>query len=145
MSTLAEREFLLSGEFHYFRVPRGEWRNRLDTMAAAGLRTASIYVPWNWHAPAPDVTDFTGKQVPERDLAGALREIAAAGLECVFRPGPFITAEWRNGGHLRKIAIFAMSPFLQCIGICLNLLVARSFVPAIRVHCALKMSSVVSS
>jgi beta-galactosidase GanA len=98
MSTLAEREFLLSGEFHYFRVPRGEWRNRLDTMAAAGLRTASIYVPWNWHAPAPDVTDFTGKEVAERDLPGALREIAAAGLECVFRPGPFITAEWRNGG-----------------------------------------------
>jgi len=98
MSTLAERGFLLSGEFHYFRVPRGEWRNRLETMAAAGLRAASIYVPWNWHAPAPDRTDFTGKEVPERDLPGVMREIAAAGLECIFRPGPFITAEWRNGG-----------------------------------------------
>lgn len=96
--TLAEDTFLLSGEFHYFRVPREDWRDRLRQMADAGLRAASIYVPWNWHAPAPDVTDFTGKDVPERDLAGALSDIAAAGLGCVFRPGPFITAEWRDGG-----------------------------------------------
>jgi beta-galactosidase len=67
-------------------------------MTAAGLRAASIYVPWNWHAPSPDVTDFTGQDIPERDLAAALVEIAAAGLECIFRPGPFITAEWRHGG-----------------------------------------------
>lgn len=95
---LAEREFLLSGEFHYFRVPRRAWRDRLAAMADAGLRAASIYVPWNWHAPDPDTTDFTGAEVPERDLPAVLELIAAAGLECVFRPGPFITAEWRNGG-----------------------------------------------
>jgi beta-galactosidase len=95
---LAAEEFLLSGEFHYFRVPRDAWRDRLRTMAGAGLRAVSIYVPWNWHAPAPDVTDFTGKDIPERDLPAVLEEIAAAGLACIFRPGPFITAEWRNGG-----------------------------------------------
>jgi beta-galactosidase len=95
---LAADEFLLSGEFHYFRVPRDAWRDRLRTMADAGLRAASIYVPWNWHAPTPDGTDFTGQDVPERDLPAVLEEIAAVGLACVFRPGPFITAEWRNGG-----------------------------------------------
>jgi beta-galactosidase len=97
-ASLAADAFLLSGEFHYFRVPRDAWRDRLRTMAGAGLRAASIYVPWNWHAPSPDVTDFTGKDVPERDLPAVLAEIADAGLDCIFRPGPFITAEWRNGG-----------------------------------------------
>jgi beta-galactosidase len=96
---LAEDEFLLSGEFHYFRVPRDAWRDRLRTMADAGLRAASIYVPWNWHAPSPDLPpDFTGSDVPERDLPAVLAEIADAGLSCIFRPGPFITAEWHNGG-----------------------------------------------
>jgi beta-galactosidase len=67
-------------------------------MADAGLGAASVYVPWNWHSPDEGITDFTGGSVPERDLPAALEEIAAAGLECVFRPGPFITAEWRDGG-----------------------------------------------
>lgn len=90
--------FLHSGEFHYFRVPRADWRDRLRTMADAGLNTVSIYVPWNWHSPADGVTDFTSADVPERDLPAALAEIESAGLDCVFRPGPFITAEWRDGG-----------------------------------------------
>jgi beta-galactosidase len=90
--------FLHSGEFHYFRVPRAAWQDRLSAMAGAGLNTVSIYVPWNWHSPADGVTDFTGENVPERDLPAVLAEIDAAGLDCIFRPGPFITAEWADGG-----------------------------------------------
>ena len=91
-------QFMRSGEFHYFRVPRDAWRDRLRMMAEAGLSAASIYVPWNWHSPAEGTVDFTGVSAPERDLPAVLEEIASAGLDCVFRPGPFITAEWRNGG-----------------------------------------------
>lgn len=91
-------EFLLSGEFHYFRIPRAVWRERLEQMAQAGLTAASIYVPWNWHQPEDEPPDLTGRTAPERDLLGALDEIASVGLNCIFRPGPFITAEWRNGG-----------------------------------------------
>lgn len=90
--------FLHSGEFHYFRVPRPAWRDRLRMMADAGLGAVSIYVPWNWHSPSEGTADFTGATVPERDLTAALEEIATVGLDCVFRPGPFITAEWRDGG-----------------------------------------------
>jgi beta-galactosidase len=90
--------YLLSGEFHYFRVPRRHWRPRLRQARDLGLNAVSIYVPWNWHAPTPDGHDFTGAEVAERDLHGALAEIADAGLGCVLRPGPFITAEWRHGG-----------------------------------------------
>jgi beta-galactosidase len=67
-------------------------------MADAGLEAASIYVPWNWHQPVPEAPDFHGHTEPERDLDGALEAIADAGLKCVLRPGPFITAEWKNGG-----------------------------------------------
>ena len=90
--------FLLSGEFHYFRVPRAEWGHRLRLMRDIGLSATSIYVPWNWHHVDPDASpDLDGRTSPERDLRGALDEIEAAGLDCIFRPGPFITAEWRNG------------------------------------------------
>ncbi|HSP38882.1 MAG TPA: beta-galactosidase [Frankiaceae bacterium] len=95
---LAEGSFLLAGEFHYFRVPRQEWRSRLDLVAAAGCSAVSVYVPWNWHCPDPETLDVTGTTSPERDLHGALSEVRAAGLDCVLRPGPFITAEWRGGG-----------------------------------------------
>lgn len=91
--------FLLSGEFHYFRVPRTQWRHRLRLMRDIGLTATSIYIPWNWHHVDPDAPpDLEGRTSPERDLRGALDEIEDAGLDCIFRPGPFITAEWRNGG-----------------------------------------------
>lgn len=94
-----EGSFLLSGEFHYFRVPRDRWGHRLRLMRDIGLRATSIYIPWNWHHLDPDTPpDFEGRTSPERDLRGAMDEIEAAGLDCIFRPGPFITAEWRNGG-----------------------------------------------
>jgi beta-galactosidase len=68
-------------------------------MREIGLTATSIYIPWNWHHLDPDVPpDFEGRTSPERDLRGAMDEIEAAGLDCIFRPGPFITAEWRNGG-----------------------------------------------
>ncbi len=95
---LGDEAFFLGGEFHYFRVPRQHWAHRLSLVAAAGCQAVSVYVPWNWHCPDEATADFTAETVPERNLPGALREIAAAGLSCVLRPGPFITAEWRGGG-----------------------------------------------
>ncbi len=90
-------QFLHSGEFHYFRVRKSLWHDRLAQMRDMGLNTVSIYIPWNWHEPKPGEVDLTGKIVPERDLMGALDAIVASGLKCIFRPGPFITAEWRDG------------------------------------------------
>jgi beta-galactosidase len=95
---LGQDRFLLAGEFHYFRVPAGQWRQRLDMVVGAGLSAVSIYVPWNWHQPRSDTRDFTGETSAEKNLLGALDAIAAAGLDCILRPGPFITAEWRGGG-----------------------------------------------
>ncbi len=90
--------FLLSGEFHYFRCPRATWPDRLSSVREAGLDAVSIYVPWNWHQADSGPPDFGSDTVPERDLLGALDAIGEAGLRCILRPGPFITAEWHNGG-----------------------------------------------
>lgn len=90
--------YLFAGEFHYFRLPRPSWPDRLAQVRDLGFEAVSIYVPWNWHEPSPGALDLTGRTRPERDLLGALDAIAAAGLDCIYRPGPFITAEWRDGG-----------------------------------------------
>lgn len=42
---------IYSGAFHYFRVPRAYWRDRLRKMRAAGLNTVETYIPWNLHEP----------------------------------------------------------------------------------------------
>ena len=90
--------YVFAGEFHYFRNPRSTWHDRLAQVRDLGFEAVSIYIPWNWHEPHRGDIDLTGRTHPERDLLGALDEIAAAGLNCIYRPGPFITAEWRDGG-----------------------------------------------
>lgn len=90
--------YLISGEFHYFRVPKPYWLDRLQRVRDIGMDSVCIYVPWNWHMPEHGTLDLVGRTLPERDLLGALETIARAGLKCIFRPGPFITNEWRGGG-----------------------------------------------
>lgn len=90
--------FLYSGEFHYFRTPRDRWEDSLRQMKAAHCNAVSIYVPWNWHEPIEDQLDLTGKTHPQRDLAAVLRLFKRLELFAIFRPGPFITSEWRHGG-----------------------------------------------
>lgn len=41
-----ERRFLISGEFHYFRVPQADWRRRLRLWKDAGGNAIATYVPW---------------------------------------------------------------------------------------------------
>lgn len=49
---------IYSGAFHYFRVPRAYWRDRLRKMRAAGLNTVETYVPWNLHEPHSGLTVY---------------------------------------------------------------------------------------
>lgn len=48
---------IYSGAFHYFRVPRSYWRDRLRKMKAAGLNTVETYTPWNLHEPRPGLSE----------------------------------------------------------------------------------------
>ncbi|MFC9975188.1 beta-galactosidase [Spirillospora sp. NPDC127200] len=87
-------ERVLSGGMHYFRTLPGQWPDRLAKLRAMGLGTVETYVPWNLHEPRPGEFDFTGLA----DLEGFLEAAAAAGLTAIVRPGPYICAEWENGG-----------------------------------------------
>jgi beta-galactosidase len=85
---------ILSGALHYFRVHPQQWADRIAKARQMGLNTIETYVAWNAHAPAPDTFDLAGGL----DLGHFLDLIADAGLYAIVRPGPYICAEWANGG-----------------------------------------------
>ncbi|MFF9342098.1 beta-galactosidase [Streptomyces sp. NPDC014773] len=83
---------LLSGALHYFRVHEGHWEHRLGMLRAMGLDCVETYVPWNLHEPEP------GRWADPEALGRFLDAVAAAGMRAIVRPGPYICAEWENGG-----------------------------------------------
>lgn len=85
---------VLSGSIHYFRVHPELWRDRLERLAALGLNTVDTYIAWNFHQRGQGEADFSGWRDVERfiELAGEL------GFDVIVRPGPYICAEWDNGG-----------------------------------------------
>ncbi|WP_347107984.1 beta-galactosidase family protein [Paenarthrobacter sp. S56] len=86
---------ILAGAIHYFRVHPDLWRDRLRRLKAMGANTVDTYVAWNFHQPKrQDAPDFTGW----RDLGGFIDLAADEGLDVIVRPGPYICAEWDNGG-----------------------------------------------
>ena len=58
------------------------------------MNTIETYVAWNAHAPRP--TDFVLSG--GLDLGRFLDLVAAEGMFAIVRPGPYICAEWTNGG-----------------------------------------------
>ncbi len=85
---------ILSGAIHYARVPRADWRDRLQKARAMGLNTVETYVFWNLHEPQPGVFDFSG----QLDVAAFVRLAQQEGLNVILRPGPYVCAEWEAGG-----------------------------------------------
>jgi beta-galactosidase len=86
---------IISGEMHYARIPREDWRIRLRMARAMGLNTITTYVFWNEHEPQPGVYDFSG----QRDVAAFIRIAQSEGLYVLLRPGPYSCAEWDWGGY----------------------------------------------
>ena len=91
--------FLRSAEIHYFRLPRGEWAERVKAAREGGLNCIASYIPWQWHEPEEGLFDFSAASVPERDLAAFLSLVKDAGLYFFARIGPFVNAELSRGGH----------------------------------------------
>ncbi|HEY3396231.1 MAG TPA: beta-galactosidase [Armatimonadota bacterium] len=86
--------FIFGGDFNYTRCRADDWRDRMLKMRAAGLNTLNLYATWAFHELAEGEWDFSG----DRDLARYLDTAQELGLWVVFRLGPFIHGEWRNGG-----------------------------------------------
>ncbi|WP_420114474.1 beta-galactosidase [Pseudactinotalea sp.] len=87
-------EQIISGAIHYARVHPDQWRHRLQMLQAMGADSVETYVPWNLHEPRPGEHTFAGIA----DLGGFLDLAHDLGLRAIVRPGPYICAEWDNGG-----------------------------------------------
>ncbi|WP_431277929.1 beta-galactosidase [Leifsonia poae] len=85
---------ILSGAIHYFRVHPDNWADRIHKARLMGLNTIETYVPWNAHEPHPGEWDASGSL----DLDRFLQAVADEGMYAIVRPGPYICAEWDNGG-----------------------------------------------
>ncbi|PCN48176.1 beta-galactosidase [Curtobacterium sp. 'Ferrero'] len=85
---------VLSGAIHYFRVHPDLWQDRIRKAKLMGLNTIETYVAWNAHAPRRGEFDLTGGL----DLGRFLDLVAEEGMHAIVRPGPYICAEWTNGG-----------------------------------------------
>ena len=85
---------VIAGAIHYFRVHPDQWRDRIRKARLMGLNTIETYVAWNAHEPRRGEWDATGWN----DLGLFLDLVAAEGMDAIVRPGPYICAEWHNGG-----------------------------------------------
>ncbi|WP_073496226.1 glycoside hydrolase family 35 protein [Actinacidiphila paucisporea] len=85
---------VLAGSLHYFRVHPAQWADRLERLAAMGLNTVDAYIAWNVHEQRRGRLRFDGG----RDLGRFFDLAQDTGLDVIVRPGPYICAEWDNGG-----------------------------------------------
>ncbi len=89
-------QFLISGEFHYFRVPTDDWKRRMELFKEAGGNCLATYVPWMIHEPEEGHIVFD--DMPNRSLTRFLETAKEAGLVVVLRPGPYQYSELINDG-----------------------------------------------
>lgn len=86
---------LISGEMHPARIPKAYWRHRIQMAKAMGCNTIAAYIFWNYHEVKPGVFDF---KTENRDIAEFVRICQQEGMWVLFRPGPYVCAEWDFGG-----------------------------------------------
>lgn len=94
---------LISGEMHPARIPKEYWRHRIQMAKAMGCNTIAAYIFWNYHEINPGVFDF---QTENRDIAEFVKICQQEKMWVLFRPGPYVCAEWDFGGlptYLLKI------------------------------------------
>lgn len=89
-----KRKILLMGSLFYFRVPRAEWRDRMEKLKYCGYHAIDVYFPWNHHEVEKGTWDFEG----ERDADEFLTMAEETSLYVIARPGPYICSEWDGGG-----------------------------------------------
>ncbi|MEA9986243.1 beta-galactosidase family protein [Subtercola sp. RTI3] len=85
---------VMAGALHYFRVHPDQWADRIHKARLMGLNTIETYIPWNAHSPRRGEFRADG----QLDVVAFLELVAAEGMHAIVRPGPYICAEWDNGG-----------------------------------------------
>ena len=83
---------LVAGELHYFRVPRREWRRRMELFLEAGGNAVGTYIPWLLHEPEEGQYRFESSD-GACNLESYLELAAELGLWVIARPGPYQYSE----------------------------------------------------
>jgi len=94
---------VISGEMHPARIPKEYWRHRIQMAKAMGCNTIAVYIFWNYHESSPGKYDF---KTENRDIAQFIKLCRQENMWVLFRPGPYVCAEWDFGGlppYLLKI------------------------------------------
>lgn len=86
---------IISGELHPSRIPAEYWRHRIRMVKAMGCNTVACYVMWNHHESRPGLFDFEHEN---RNLEAFIRIVQEESMYLLFRPGPYVCAEWDFGG-----------------------------------------------
>lgn len=89
-----QKHQVIAGALHYFRIHPDQWQDRIRKARLMGLNTIETYVAWNAHEPRKGEWDATGWN----DLGRFLDLVHEEGMDAIVRPGPYICAEWHNGG-----------------------------------------------
>ncbi len=89
--------YLYSGEFDYFRVPRPDWRRRMQLFKEAGGNCLATYIPWLIHEPEEGKFVFGGAD-GVHDFEGFVDAAGEMGLYVIARPGPYQYSELRYNG-----------------------------------------------
>lgn len=82
------------GEAHISRLPAEEWKDRILKMKAAGINTVSSYLFWVNHEFEKGKMDFTG----DNNISEFIRICKENDMYFCLRIGPWVNAEYRNGG-----------------------------------------------
>ncbi|MBQ6052080.1 MAG: beta-galactosidase [Clostridia bacterium] len=91
-----KEDFLVSGEFHYFRVPAADWEKRMTLFKEMGGNCIATYVPWCVHEMTEG--DIVFGDEPQRDLAAFLELCKKFDLPVIVRPGPYCYSELDGSG-----------------------------------------------
>ncbi|MCP4632808.1 MAG: hypothetical protein GY855_07760 [candidate division Zixibacteria bacterium] len=93
-----EEFYCIAAEMHYYRVHKRYWAICFERIKKAGFTMISSSVPWNLHEEMIGQFDFSGRSDSRKDLIVFLELAREFGFKVVLRVGPFIGAEWDNGG-----------------------------------------------
>ena len=91
--------FFNSADYPYYRDDALNWRTRLQSLKAMGVKVISSYIPWRHHQLFSNMEpDFNGRTQPNRDVLKFISLCSELDLALIAKPGPFIHAEINYGG-----------------------------------------------
>lgn len=90
----------ISGEIHFSRMNRCDWRQELLKMRANGMTAIATYVFWNYHEWQNGVFNFEG----DNDIKAFLAVCRDIDMPVVLRIGPWCHGEVVHGGFPKYIA-----------------------------------------